>query len=101
MYAPRSHETELELASSAVAAALREMEDYLGRAFPFPGGARFAFVPSDCAPGAGSRAPGVAGGVNGLIANALIGCGVVVLPIDALAHPRSANCSMRSRTVLA
>jgi transcription initiation factor TFIID subunit 2 len=62
VYAPRSHETELELASSAVAAALREMEDYLGRAFPFPGGARFAFVPSDCAPGAGLARAGRRGG---------------------------------------
>ena len=101
LYVPRGFETELDAASSAVASALREVELYLGRAFPFPGGARFAFVPSDCATGAGSRAPGVAGGVNGDIASALIGCGVVVLPIDALAHPRSATCVLRSRTVLA
>ena len=39
--------------------------------------------------------------MNGDIASALIGCGVVVLPIDALAHPRSATCVLRSRTVLA
>ena len=101
LYVPRGFEMELDAASSAVASALREVELYLGRAFPFPGGARFAFVPSDCATGAGSRAPGVAGGVNGDIASALIGCGVVVLPIDALAHPRSATCVLRSRTVLA
>jgi transcription initiation factor TFIID subunit 2 len=101
LYVPRGFEMELDAASSAVASALREFELYLGRAFPFPGGARFAFVPSDCATGAGSRAPGVAGGVNGDIASALIGCGVVVLPIDALAHPRSATCVLRSRTVLA
>ena len=54
LYAPRGYELELDAASSAVASALREYEVYLGRAFPFPGGARFAFVPSDCAPGAGS-----------------------------------------------
>lgn len=101
LFVPKKYSMELDLASNTVASSLTAFEEYLGRQFPYPGGVRFIFVPSDAMPTSGSNAVGSSSGVHGVSASAILGAGVVILPIDALAHPKSATDIVHSKNVIA
>ena len=101
LFAPAQYQSALQVASGAVQTALVSFEQYLGKHFPYPGGAKFVFVPSDAMPTCCANAVGSTGGVHGHFPSAIIGAGVVVLSVDALAHPRSATDLVLSRNILA